>query len=144
MGFAANFGAVPAVPDWTPGTGRGVVLSGSCSRATRGQIAAFSRDHPAKQITADAVINGAETASTLAEWVAAQDGPALVYSSADPDVVAEAQGRFGTERIAARADLLVAESVIFGEEYLFFRDAYLQRRDYLINDGEVEDAFDDF
>lgn len=50
---------------------------------------------------------------------------------------------YAAERIALRADLLAAESVIFGERYLFFRDAYRQRRSFLINDGEVVDTFDE-
>lgn len=43
--------------------------------------------------------------------------------------------------VDARADLLAAESIVFGDRYLFFRDAYLQRRNYLVFDGEVEDEF---
>lgn len=44
-----------------------------------------------------------------------------------------------------RESLLDAERAIFGERYVFLREAYLQRRDYLINDGEVNDPFaDDF
>jgi len=40
--------------------------------------------------------------------------------------------------IDARARLLEAESLISGDEYLFIRDAYLQRRQFLIDDGKVE------
>jgi phospholipid-binding lipoprotein MlaA len=46
-----------------------------------------------------------------------------------------------------RAELLDLEGHITGDRYTFVRDAYLQRRIYLINDGQVEDAFgwdDDF
>lgn len=43
--------------------------------------------------------------------------------------------------INKRAALLDAEEIVTGDRYLFFRDAYLQRREYLINDGVVEDAF---
>jgi phospholipid-binding lipoprotein MlaA len=50
----------------------------------------------------------------------------------------------GTNLIDIRADLLSAESLVFGDRYIFFRDAYLQRREYLTKDGKVEDAFDDF
>lgn len=48
--------------------------------------------------------------------------------------------------IDTRAGLLASERLISGDEYLFIRDAYLQRREYLINDGVVEeDPFlDDF
>ncbi|MEM9623084.1 MAG: VacJ family lipoprotein [Pseudomonadota bacterium] len=41
--------------------------------------------------------------------------------------------------IDLRADLLSAEALIIGDEYLFLRDAYLQRRKFLVNDGELED-----
>lgn len=46
-----------------------------------------------------------------------------------------------------RAGLLDQESLIRGDRYRFIRDAYLQRRDFLINDGELGDdpfAMDDF
>jgi len=43
--------------------------------------------------------------------------------------------------VDTRADLLSAEGIISGDRYLFIRDAFLQRRDFLINDGEVEDTF---
>ncbi len=45
--------------------------------------------------------------------------------------------------INQRAELLAADSVVFGDRYLFFRDAYSQRREFLEKDGEVEDAFGD-
>lgn len=43
--------------------------------------------------------------------------------------------------VVQRASLLQAEELISGDRYTFLRDAYLQRRDYLINDGVVEDDF---
>lgn len=51
---------------------------------------------------------------------------------------------FGLRIVDQRASFLAAESLVFGDRYVFFRDAYLQRRNYLVNDGEVEDDFDDF
>lgn len=47
----------------------------------------------------------------------------------------------GTEIIINRAVLLDAEKMISGDRYSFIRDAYLQRRQFLVNDGEVEDNF---
>lgn len=43
--------------------------------------------------------------------------------------------------IDARVSLLEAEQLISGDEYVFVRDAYLQRREFLIKDGVVEDSF---
>jgi phospholipid-binding lipoprotein MlaA len=51
---------------------------------------------------------------------------------------------YGINLIDARASFLSAESAVFGDRYLFYREAYLQRRDYLANDGQVKDDFDDF
>jgi len=52
---------------------------------------------------------------------------------------------YALDKLHKRADLLSAENLIIGDKYLFFRSAYLQSREYLVNDGEVEDTFgDDF
>ncbi len=41
-----------------------------------------------------------------------------------------------------RADLIPAEGFISGDNYIFLRNAYLQRREFLVNDGQiVEDPF---
>lgn len=47
----------------------------------------------------------------------------------------------GVELLDTRSSLLAAEAALSGDKYSFIRDAYLQRREYLINDGEVEDDF---
>ena len=46
-----------------------------------------------------------------------------------------------TEIVDTRAKLLSSEELISGDRYVFIRDAYLQRREYLVKDGEVEDTF---
>ncbi len=43
--------------------------------------------------------------------------------------------------VDTRASLLDAEELMSGDRYIFMRDAYLQRRQYLVNDGVVEDSF---
>ena len=45
--------------------------------------------------------------------------------------------------IDLRADLIASEGLITGERYTFLRSFYLQRRAYLVADGEVADEFDD-
>jgi len=44
--------------------------------------------------------------------------------------------------VDTRSRLLVSESLISGDKYTFIRDAYLQRRDFAVSDGEV-DSYDD-
>jgi phospholipid-binding lipoprotein MlaA len=52
-----------------------------------------------------------------------------------------------TELLDKRASLLDAEKLLSGDKYTFIRDAYLQRREFQVYDGMVEDDFhgdDDF
>lgn len=41
--------------------------------------------------------------------------------------------------IQARASLLETEELVAGDRYLFIRDAFLQRREFLVNDGVIEE-----
>lgn len=106
LGLPANFGAKPATPKWDGIKGPAAILSGSCSRATRGQVALYKASAPSMEITAEAVMAGDLTAASIADWVMAQPQPPLVYSSADPAVVAKAQENFGREAVAARIEAL--------------------------------------
>jgi phospholipid-binding lipoprotein MlaA len=45
--------------------------------------------------------------------------------------------------IDTRSQLLDAERIISGDRYIFIRDAYLQRREYLINDGVMDVRYDE-
>jgi 3-dehydrotetronate 4-kinase len=82
--------------------GRGVVVSGSCSAATRAQVAAYSALAPARLVTAAQVLEDGLTPQEVAAWVCEQPAePApMVYTSADPAVVSEAQQKYGAERVA--------------------------------------------
>ncbi len=57
----------------------------------------------------------------------------------EPDSVA--LGLFVLEKVDFRADLIPLEKVLEGDEYLFMRDLYLQRREFLVKDGKVRDEF---
>lgn len=62
------------------------------------------------------------------------------------DDVSDEQRRIATvvKLIDKRADLLSAENLLLGDDrYAFMRNAFLQNREFLINDGEVEDSFAD-
>jgi phospholipid-binding lipoprotein MlaA len=50
---------------------------------------------------------------------------------------------FALEVIDTRAALIGADELITGDRYIFIRDAYLQQREYFVNDGVVDDAFSD-
>ena len=46
--------------------------------------------------------------------------------------------------IDTRARYLGLESIVIGDRYIFFRDAYYQNREFEENDGLIEDDFDTF
>ncbi len=50
---------------------------------------------------------------------------------------------WAVETLDRRAGLFTAEELITGDRYTFIRDAYLLQREYLLNDGVVEDNFGD-
>ncbi|WP_333711905.1 3-oxo-tetronate kinase [Yoonia sp.] len=109
LGLPANFGKTPTQPAWDPVIGRGVVLSGSSSRATREQVARFCKQAPSHDISAEAVMQGGVSAAGLADWVLAQDSAPLVFSSVDPLVVAKADEIYGRDALAPRTQALFAE-----------------------------------
>lgn len=47
----------------------------------------------------------------------------------------------GVQAVDLRSELLPAENLIIGDRYVFIRNAYLQNREYLVKDGDVEDDF---
>jgi phospholipid-binding lipoprotein MlaA len=68
--------------------------------------------------------------------------PALLFQDTQTRVIIT-----GVSLLDLRAELLSAETLVSGDRYLFLRDALLQRRQFLVNDGKVdEDPFlsDDF
>jgi|TARA_B110000438_G_scaffold296480_1_gene341250 phospholipid-binding lipoprotein MlaA len=51
---------------------------------------------------------------------------------------------FSLEEIDSRSSLLALDELISGNRYLFVREAYNQRREYLVKDGVIEDQFGAF
>lgn len=105
--------------------------------------------------------DGEDFGQTLAVWGVAQGpyvvlpflGPATVRDGfalpvdiySDPRTYIDHVPTRNTVRAVSlldtRARLLDLEKHITGDRYTFVRDAYLQRRNFLINDGVVEDTF---
>lgn len=109
MGLPANFGKVPGAVAWMAQPGRAIALSGSCSAATRAQVAWHATRHPAREIAADAVIEGRLSPTDIVTWLLGAKGLPLAYSSADPAAVAVVQARFGREVSAAALEGFFAE-----------------------------------
>ncbi len=109
IGLPANFAAKAATPKWQPITGKGVVLSGSCSRATREQVTDYRKTYPSREITAEEAVDGTVDLAALVDWILSQDAPPLVYSSADPEEVRAAQDRFGRAASATAIEGLFSD-----------------------------------
>jgi uncharacterized protein YgbK (DUF1537 family) len=141
LGLAANFvraGKVAPRPSQTrmaaPG-GRAVILAGSCSEATRGQIAAAqAAGLPTLGLRVDALISGEQSAASLAAWAMAQpqDSIPLIYSSAPPAMLQDIQARLGQHASGMLVETTLAKVAHLLQEAGFSR--------YLIAGGETSGA----
>jgi 3-dehydrotetronate 4-kinase len=118
MGLPDNFRAAGKLGAGSPRTtlaapaGRSVILAGSCSTATRGQIqTAIDAGVPALRLDALEIALGATTARHVVDWVltAGDAHPPLVYSSADPAVVRAVQEKLGVARAGELVEALLAD-----------------------------------
>jgi uncharacterized protein YgbK (DUF1537 family) len=116
MGLPANFGIRAAEGRAAPmadvARGRRLVLSGSCSEATRRQVAhAVAAGLPALKLEPERLADGSQDASAAARWLAGQpaDKAALVYATAEPAAVRRAQEALGIARAGALVEEAMAE-----------------------------------
>ncbi|GAA3593252.1 3-oxo-tetronate kinase [Agrococcus terreus] len=78
--------------------GPAAVLSGSCSAATRRQVALHRAAHPAFEVDVHRIVAGEPVVEEAVAFVAEHlDERPLVYSSSDPEVVAAVQAELGIE-----------------------------------------------
>ncbi len=113
IGLPANFGLVPSAGAAVlpPATGLAAVVSGSCSVATQGQVAAFrAAGLPALALDPLTVAGDAQAVQRALDWAVPQlpGGPVLVYSTAEPATVRAVQARLGTEAAGALMERTLA------------------------------------
>lgn len=105
--------------------------------------------------------NDEDFGQTLGKW-GASSGPYLVLPFFGPSTVRDGIGRipdsyttaypyvddvavrnsaFALNTVDTRASLLPAERLITGDKYIFIRNAYLQTREFKVEDGQVVDDF---
>ncbi|MBD8891949.1 3-oxo-tetronate kinase [Roseibium litorale] len=85
---------------WSGVSGPALALSGSCSAATRNQIAVHRAEGGAQRKVEVEEIIGGLTPAELLDWAESCGGLPLIYSSDDPHSVKAAQNRFGQDRCA--------------------------------------------
>lgn len=91
--------AAPAALAWPEG-GYGAVISGSCSQATNGQVAAMAKTNPVYGLSPAALAEntGKEVEKAVAFVTSNQaSGPSLIYSTAPPDELAAVQAKLGQD-----------------------------------------------
>jgi len=117
LGLPQNFRAQGLMPERTDAAvlprvaGKPAVLAGSCSAATRAQVAEMAKTHTA--IALDP-LSGDDPAALAARALAAVESdlaagrPFLIYSTADPAQVAAVQQHLGAGRAAALVEATFA------------------------------------
>ncbi|MGR4868689.1 3-oxo-tetronate kinase [Variovorax sp. LARHSF232] len=116
IGLPANFGLAPsstagALP---PAPGFQAVVSGSCSLATNRQVRHFIDEAGRPALALDPLRIAEEGSDALAQqalaWAAPrlEDGPVLVYSTAQSDAVKSVQGRLGVDEAGALVERCIA------------------------------------
>jgi uncharacterized protein YgbK (DUF1537 family) len=118
LGLPANFiraglmKAKSAPTSLTAPNGRALIVAGSCSEATRSQVAAAKgAGIPAIEVDPFAVQSGAQSSENLTAWALKQpaDKPVLIYSSADPDAVRKVQDKLGRIEAGALVERTLAQ-----------------------------------
>ena len=97
---------------WKGIDGPAAILSGSCSIATRGQIAKYGENRPFLEISAESLLEGKHTAESVCEWAMQQAKAPLIYTSADPAVVRAAQDAYGQEFIAGKIEAFFGQLAV--------------------------------
>lgn len=113
LGLPANFGLAPgtqaaALP---PAQGLRAVVSGSCSAATNGQVAAFAASgRPALALDPLRIAAGEDLVSEALAWAAPRlrDGPVLVYSTAGPEAVQAVQSALSADAAGTMVERAIA------------------------------------
>ena len=99
------------VADALPHTGGlRAVISGSCSLATQGQVAAMRAVHPAFNVDPFELESGKDVVSAALEWASShiKDEPVLFYATATPEAVKAVQTQLGVEKAGSLVEEALA------------------------------------
>ncbi|MDM0051197.1 3-oxo-tetronate kinase [Variovorax sp. J22R115] len=113
IGLPANFGLAPssAASVLPAASGLQAVVSGSCSLATNRQVADFiASGRSALAIDPVQIASGINVVAQALAWAAPliEQGPVLIYSTADPEAVKSVQGRLGVAEAGAMVEEAIA------------------------------------
>ena len=111
-GLLPDHGRADALPDIA---GPCAIVSGSCSEATRAQVAYMTDRVPVWQIDPDAAVNeGVGLAENILDWAAPHLGstPVLVSATAEPQQVKALQERIGRDRAGELMEGILAATAV--------------------------------
>ncbi len=117
----------------TPTLGKGaIVLSGSCSSMTRKQVAAFSETADCYQLSPLAL--AADGLQQARNWLASRspDAIPMIYATAEPDAVRQAQEKLGVEKAGEIVESALAQLAIDARNH--------GRRRFVVAGGETSGA----
>jgi len=108
QGLLADAGSANALPATG---GLRAVISGSCSVATQGQVAAMRMRHPAFNVDPLHLAQGKDVVAAALDWAATriQQEPVLIYATAEPEVVRNIQAQLGVERAGSLVEDALAK-----------------------------------
>ncbi len=111
MGLPANFirqgqmksGQQASLPKVSGPT---VVIAGSCSVATQGQVVHMKQDHDAFALDPMSIASGHDVARDALDWAAQRlsEKPILIYSTATPEQVKAVQNKLGREHAGSMVE----------------------------------------
>jgi len=111
LGLPDNFrrsGALAGHPaPKTANEGPALVLAGSCSTATREQVALYATDHPSYRVEVDRLMAGEPVAQEAADFAARhRDAAPIIFSTDAPDAVASIKTAAGGDGAAHAIECL--------------------------------------
>ncbi len=94
--------------------GHPLIISGSCSPATREQVKVMRASHFSLEVSPLELASGNQNAQTISKEAATawREGPVMIFAGSEPDKVAEAQSVLGRERAATMVETTLAEVAI--------------------------------
>ena len=116
IGLPGNWGLAPtSAASQVRAPGLRAVVAGSCSSATNAQVATFiDSGRPALALDPMRLATDEDVVAQVLDWAEPrmQDGPVLVYSTAEPDAVKAAQGALGVARAGALIEAAIARIAV--------------------------------
>lgn len=114
--------------------GPAVIIAGSCSQATRGQVARARKLWPHHQVDPLSLGDVADAARSVADKVLTglNSGPQMIYSTADPDAVQKVQSELGRNQAGDAVERF------FGRLAQNLRDGGVRR--FVVAGGETSGA----